>query len=199
MPECLSGLAGRGNKRAKGRQGKAGVGHRAAGARVSRAGRVTQAADLSSSEGRTIEWSLFHARERSRVKAGITVPNGKVKFFDAEKGFGFLVSEDGQSVYVHASTLPEGVQQLRKGQRVEFDMVDGSRGPQALTVRLLDPAPSIARARRVKPEDMAVMVEDLIQLLDGASNGLRHGRYPDRGHAQKVAAVLRAVADSFEA
>lgn len=127
------------------------------------------------------------------------MPNGKVKFFDAEKGFGFLLAEEGQSVYVHASALPAEVEALRPGQKVEFDLVDGRRGPQALAVRLLEPAPSILRARRMKAEDMAVMVEDLIKLLDDASNGLRRGRYPDKNHAQKIAAVLRAVADNFEA
>lgn len=127
------------------------------------------------------------------------MPNGKVKFFDAEKGFGFITGEDGQSVYVHASILPQGVELLRPGQRVEFDMVDGRRGPQALSVRVLERSPSVARARRTKAEDMAVIVEDLIKLLDGASNGLRHGRYPEKRQAEKIAAMLRHVADDFEA
>lgn len=128
------------------------------------------------------------------------MPRGKVKFYDAEKGFGFILDEeDGQSVYVHASNLPDGVATLRPGARVEFDMVDGRRGPQVLSLQLMEPAPSVSRGRRPKPDDMAVMVEDLIRLLDDASNGLRKGRYPDRGHAQKISTVLRAVADSFEA
>jgi cold shock protein len=128
------------------------------------------------------------------------VPRGKVKFYDAEKGFGFILDEeDGQSVYVHATNLPEGVTELRPGTRVDFDMVDGRRGPQVLSLRLLEPAPSVSRARRQKPDEMAGMVEDLIRLLDDASNGLRQGRYPDRGHSQKIATVLRAVADNFEA
>ena len=128
------------------------------------------------------------------------MPRGKVKFYDAEKGFGFLLDdEDGQSVYVHASNLPDGVTTLRPGARVEFDMVDGRRGPQVLSLQLMEPAPSISRARRMKPDDMAGMVEDLIRLLDDASNGLRKGRYPDRAHSQKIATVLRAVADNFEA
>lgn len=127
------------------------------------------------------------------------MPRGKVKFFDADKGFGFVTDEDGGSVYVHASTLPEGMTSLRPGTRVEYDMADGRRGPQALSIRLLDPAPSVSRQRRKKPEDMAVLVEDLIRLLDSTSDGLRRGRYPDSGHAQKIATVLRAVADDFEA
>jgi len=128
------------------------------------------------------------------------VPRGKVKFYDAEKGFGFVIDEDdGQSVYVHATTLPDGVTTLRPGTRVEFDMVDGRRGPQVLSLQLLEPAPSVSRARRAKPDEMADMVEDLIRLLDDASNGLRQGRYPDRSHAQKISTVLRAVAENFEA
>lgn len=128
------------------------------------------------------------------------MPRGKVKFYDAEKGFGFVLDEEsGESVYVHATTLPEGVATLRPGTRVDFDVADGRRGPQVLSLRLLESAPSVLRARRPKPEDMAVMVEDLIRLLDDASNGLHHGRYPDRGHSQKIATVLRAVADNFEA
>ncbi|GAB2540342.1 cold-shock protein [Brachybacterium huguangmaarense] len=127
------------------------------------------------------------------------MPRGKVKFYDADKGFGFITDEDGGSVYVHASTLPDGLVTLRPGTKVDFDVAEGRRGPQALSVQLVDPAPSILRARRKDPEDMAVLVEDLIRLLDSASNGLRRGRYPDRGHAEKIATVLRAVADDFEA
>jgi CspA family cold shock protein len=123
-----------------------------------------------------------------------------VKFYDAEKGFGFVRDDEtGESVYVHASALPEGITSLHPGTKVDLDVAEGRRGPQALSLRLVEPAPSVSRARRPKPEDMAVMVEDLIRLLDDAGNGLRKGRYPDRGHAQKVATVLRAVADSFEA
>jgi CspA family cold shock protein len=128
------------------------------------------------------------------------VPRGKVKFYDAEKGFGFVRDdESGESVYVHASTLPEGTETLRPGTKVEFDIADGRRGPQVLSLRLMEAAPSVSRARRAKPDDMAGMVEDLIRLLDDAGNGLRKGRYPDAGHSRKIATVLRAVADNFEA
>ncbi|MBV7412500.1 cold-shock protein [Dermabacteraceae bacterium TAE3-ERU27] len=127
------------------------------------------------------------------------MPRGKVKFYDSEKGFGFITDEEGGSVYLHASVLPAGQTNLRPGAKVEFDVVDGRRGAQALSVRLLEPAPSIMRAKRKKPEDMAVIVEDLIKLLDGASNSLRRGRYPERRNAEKIASVLRAVADDFEA
>jgi CspA family cold shock protein len=63
---------------------------------------------------------------------------------------------------------------------------------------VLDPLPSVVKATRKPPEDMVVIVEDLIKLLDDVSNGLRRGRYPDRAHSRKVATVLRAVADDLE-
>ena len=127
------------------------------------------------------------------------MPTGKVKWFDAEKGFGFLAAEDGKEVFVHSSVLPAGTTALTKGSRVEFGVVQGERGTQALSVRLLDPLPSVARATRKPAEDVVPIVEDLIKLLDGLSGSLRRGRYPDKGGARKVASVLRAVADDLEA
>lgn len=82
---------------------------------------------------------------------------------------------------------------------MDFGVADGRRGLQALSVTVLEPTPSMARAHRKPAEDMAVIVEDLIKLLDNASNGLRRGRYPEKSHAAKLAQVLRAVADDFDA
>lgn len=126
------------------------------------------------------------------------MPTGKVKWFDTEKGFGFLASDEGGDVFVHASALPAGVTTLKGGQRVEFGVVEGRRGEQALSLRLLDPLPSVAASHRKPPEEMAVIVEDLIKLLDGLSNSYRRGRHPDQRSAAKVAALLRAVADDLE-
>lgn len=127
------------------------------------------------------------------------MPSGRVKWYDAEKGFGFVSQQGGDDVFVPKSALPTGVGELKKGQRIEFGIADGRRGPQALSVRLLDPAPSVVAATRRKPEELTPIVEDLIKLLDDVSNQLRRGRYPDRSHGHKVATVLRAVADDLDA
>jgi cold shock protein len=127
------------------------------------------------------------------------VPTGKVKWFNAEKGFGFLADDQGEEVFVHRDVLPDGVTELKPGSRVEFGVVAGRKGMQALSVRVLDPVPSMVRATRKPADEMTPIVEDLIKLLDGVSNSLRRGRYPDRAEGRKVAAVLRAVADNLEA
>ncbi len=127
------------------------------------------------------------------------MPIGKVKWFDAEKGFGFVATDDGKEVFLHASALPAGVTEVKVGTKLEFGVADGRRGLQALSARIIESAPSIAKATRKKADDMAVITEDLIKLLDDVSNGLRKGRYPEKSHATKVAAVLRAVADDLDA
>ncbi|NLF03418.1 MAG: cold shock domain-containing protein [Actinomycetales bacterium] len=126
------------------------------------------------------------------------VPTGKVKWFDAERGFGFIASDEGDEVFLHASALPEGVVP-KPGSKVEFGVADGRRGPQALQVSLLEPVASVARTQRKPAEDMAVIVEDLIKVLDRVGNDLRRGRYPDRSTGQKYASLLRAVATDLEA
>jgi cold shock protein len=126
------------------------------------------------------------------------VPTGKVKFYDVDKGFGFLSRDDGGDVYVHSSALPSGVPSLKPGQRVEFGVAQGRRGDQALAVHVLDPVPSVTKALRKKPDEMTVLLEDLIKLLDGVSNTYRRGRHPEPRVAGKLATVLRAVADDLE-
>jgi CspA family cold shock protein len=127
------------------------------------------------------------------------VPTGKVKFFNAEKGFGFLSNDEGEDVYVRKDALPEGVTDLKAGTRVEYGIVSGRKGDQAIQVRLLDPVPSVVRNVRKPADEMAPLVEDLIKLLDQTSNSLRRGRYPERGEARKVAKLLRAFADDLDA
>ncbi|WP_077624125.1 cold shock domain-containing protein [Sediminibacillus massiliensis] len=60
---------------------------------------------------------------------------GKVKWFNADKGFGFIEREGGDDVFVHFSAIQtEGFKTLEEGQEVEFEIVEGNRGPQAANV-----------------------------------------------------------------
>jgi len=61
---------------------------------------------------------------------------GKVKWFSAEKGFGFIEREGGNDVFVHFSAIAmDGFKTLEEGAEVEFDVVEGAKGPQAANVR----------------------------------------------------------------
>jgi CspA family cold shock protein len=135
------------------------------------------------------------------------VPTGRVKWYDAEKGFGFLSQEDGEDVYVRSSALPAGVEGLKAGQKVEFGMAAGRRGPQALSLKILDSPPSLTRTRREAasaehkhtPDELHGMVEDMITLLESAVQPeLRKGRYPDRKVARRVSEVVKAVARELD-
>ena len=136
------------------------------------------------------------------------VPTGKVKWYSAEKGFGFVSQEDGEDVYVGSSALPAGVEELKAGQKVEFGIAAGRRGPQALSVKVIESPPSIQRTRREAerpehkhtPDELHGMVEDMITLLEGAVQPeLRKGRYPDRKIARRVSEVVKAVAQELDA
>lgn len=127
------------------------------------------------------------------------VPTGKVKWYDAEKGFGFVTQDGGQDVYIRKTALPHGVEALKAGQRLEFGVADGRRGPQALSVRLIDNLPSVAEARRRPAEELHGLVEDMIKLLEmKVQPDLRRGRYPDRKNTKRIAEVMRAVARDLD-
>jgi cold shock protein len=65
--------------------------------------------------------------------------SGTVKWFNAEKGYGFITPESGEDVFVHFSAIQaDGYRSLDEGQAVEFDVTSGPKGPQAANVRLLD-------------------------------------------------------------
>ena len=136
------------------------------------------------------------------------MPSGRVKWYDTEKGFGFLSKEEGEDVYVRSSALPDGVEGLKAGQRVEFGVAAGRRGPQALSLKLIDPPPSLSRTRREAsapehkhtPDELHGMVSDMITLLEGAVQPeLRKGKYPDRKTARRISEVVKAVAQELDA
>ena len=66
-------------------------------------------------------------------------------------------------------------------------------------MRVLEAPVSLAKRARKPADDMAIIIEDLVKLLDGTADDLRRGRYPSGAQAKKVAAVLRKVADELDA
>ncbi len=124
------------------------------------------------------------------------MPTGKVRFYDEEKGFGFIQGDDGEQVYVHASVVPNDVE-LTSGMRLEYGVAEGRRGPQALSIRVID-NPRAARRNRKPAVEMAVIVEDLMKMLDSIGERLQHGQYPDRQASRQVATILRRLADDFD-
>jgi cold shock protein len=67
------------------------------------------------------------------------MPTGTVKWFNADKGFGFIARDDGDDVFVHFSAIQaSGYRSLEEGQQVEFDLVQGPKGLQAANVRVAE-------------------------------------------------------------
>jgi cold shock protein len=128
------------------------------------------------------------------------VPTGRVKWYDAGKGFGFLTRDDGGDVFVPKAALPTGIEELKPGQRVDFGIVESRKGNQALGVKLLDAPASVAELRRRPAEELHGLIEDLIKVLESAvMPDLRRGRYPDKKLARKYAELLHGVAKELEA
>ena len=112
------------------------------------------------------------------------MPTGRVKWFSLEKGFGFISSDEGEDVFLPAASLPSGVTTVKPGTKLEFGVAEGRRGPQALSVTIVEAPPSLAAGARINPDDLAAIIEDAIKILDRVGNGLRHGRHPSSHDAE---------------
>jgi cold shock protein len=133
------------------------------------------------------------------LEQGFSVPTGRVKWYDTEKGFGFLTRDDGGDVFVHKAALPPGVGDLKTGQKVEFGVVESRKGNQALQVKLLDTPTSMTELRRRPAEELHGLIEDMIKVVEAKIQPeLRRGRFPDRKSAQMVAKLVHAVAKELE-
>ena len=127
------------------------------------------------------------------------MPTGRVKWYDAAKGFGFVTSDEGGDVFLPKGSLPTGITELKTGQRIEFGVVDSRKGAQALGVKLLEAPPSVAELRRRPADELASMIEDMIKVLESSVQpSLQRGRYPDKKTAQRIAQLVHAVAREFE-
>ena len=127
------------------------------------------------------------------------MPTGKVKFYDKDKGFGFVSRDDGGDVFVPKTALPEGLEVLTPGMRLEFGVAAGKKGEQALSVRVLDAPATLASSSRRPAEELQVMVEDTIKLIElKVQPSLRSGKHPDRETGRRVAQILRAIASELE-
>ncbi len=75
---------------------------------------------------------------RSRSEKSVSVAQGTVKFFNADKGYGFISRESGDDIFVHYSNISgDGYKSLNEGQRVEFDIAPGKKGDEAQNVRVV--------------------------------------------------------------
>jgi CspA family cold shock protein len=131
------------------------------------------------------------------------VPTGRVKWYDVQKGYGFVTSDEGGDVFLPKTALPAGVDDLKGGQKIEFGVVEGRKGAQAMGVRLLEAPPSLtqaqAEAKRRTPDELNTVIEDLIKVIETKIlPDLKRGRHPDRKTAHQIGEALHVVARELE-
>ena len=105
------------------------------------------------------------------------MPIGKVKWYDPDKGFGFVSNPGDEDVYVSRHVLPEGVDELVHGQRIEFDFAAGKRGPQALRVKVLE-TPRRKKGPSRKPAELSSSLAIARRMLATCRPVLRSGKRP---------------------
>ena len=127
------------------------------------------------------------------------MPIGRVKWYSVEKGFGFISNEEGEDVYLASSALPNGVPSVKPGTKLEFSVAEGRKGPQAMSVHIIEEPASVVANTRINADDLATIIEDTIKMLDKVGNGLRHGRHPSGPEAERLGRVLRGIAGQLEA
>jgi CspA family cold shock protein len=122
-----------------------------------------------------------------------------VKWYDTEKGFGFVTRDDGGDVFVHKAALPDGLAELTPGQRVDFSVVESRKGNQALSLKVIEAPASVAELRRRPAEELHGLMEDMIKVLESKiMPELRRGRYPDKKVSKPIAEAVHAVARELE-
>ena len=90
----------------------------------------------STSDG--VEARISNHSESRKAKGGIFVPEGKVKWFNERKGFGFIEQEGGKDLFVHHTAITgEGFRTLSEGQRVRFEIEETPKGPKATNVQII--------------------------------------------------------------
>ena len=129
------------------------------------------------------------------------MPTGHVKFFDNVKGFGFVQSDEGQEAFLHVSVLPNGMTEIKTGTRIEYSILDSKKGAQVMTLRVLEVPESLEKKQRASTrmpkEDLVILVEGLISALDNVRPGIEAGRMPEGAGAEKLARLLRTLADQL--
>ncbi len=152
--------------------------------------------------GILLEYLLQPSKMKGAAMKEVIMPTGHVKFFDPVKGFGFVQSDEGTEAFLHVTNLPDGMTDIKPGSRIEYSVVDSKRGAQVLTLRVLEVPESLEKkqraATRMKNEDLVILVEGLIAALDNIRPGIEHGRLPEGASADKLARLLRTLADQLK-